>query len=166
MVGAPAQLRRWMIQAFVPVLDAFDIAKSGADLRCAGRAVCGSAAAALVPKTIYRGSTARRLGGLHRGNAQRTPHSAAAAPAASTTGHAPTVQARGHDDDRSASHGGRRSLCAGALERRLDHRGGQPLGDRQLVRCSRFTVLVQLPERHTAEAVRDAIIAALAQLPT
>ena len=32
-------------------------------------------------------------------------------------------------------------------------------------RCSRFTILLHLPERHTAEAVRDAIIAAFAPLP-
>ncbi len=32
-------------------------------------------------------------------------------------------------------------------------------------RCSRFTILLHLPGRHTAEAVRDAIIAAFAQLP-
>ncbi len=32
-------------------------------------------------------------------------------------------------------------------------------------RSSRFTVLLHLPGRHTAEAVRDALVQALAQLP-
>jgi IS30 family transposase len=33
-------------------------------------------------------------------------------------------------------------------------------------RCSRFTILLHLPDRHTAQAVRDALIAAFAALPS
>jgi IS30 family transposase len=32
-------------------------------------------------------------------------------------------------------------------------------------RASRYTILLYLPARHTAEAVRDALIAAMSQLP-
>ena len=116
----------------------------------------------LVHETIYQAIYRPELGGLRRD----LPGVAADRPAATQT--APPRRMRAgpgagrHDDDRPAPGRGRRPERSRALGGRPDHRRRQPVGDRHAGRTalSRFTILLHLPGgRHTAEDVRDALVA-------
>jgi IS30 family transposase len=120
----------------------------------------------LVPETIYQAVYRPELGGLQReipkalrtGRHRRKPHRRA-------DDRRPGVlldmtmldQRPAEATDRTVPGHWEGDLITGASNR-------SAIGT-LVDRCSRFTVLLHLPGRHTAEAVRDAIIAAFAQLP-
>jgi hypothetical protein len=93
-------------------------------------------------------------------------HPPSAAPAAPPCGPAAAERDHRHDHDRSAP-------CRGGWAQRAGHwEGGLITGasNRSAIgtlvdRASRYTMLLHLPGRHTAEAVRDALIAAFSHLP-
>jgi transposase, IS30 family len=120
----------------------------------------------LVPETIYQAVYRPKLGGLHR-----------EAPKSLRTGRRRRKPRRRPDvrrptklvdmtmiDQRPAAAADR--SVGGHWEGDLITGAGNRSAIGTLVeRCSRFTILLHLPGRHTAEAVRDAIVAAFAQLP-
>ena len=91
----------------------------------------GEAARHVVHETIYQAVYRPELGGLSRelparvlrtGRRRRRPHR--------RPGERRAEPDHRHDDDRPAARRGRRPQRAGALGRRPDHRGIQPVGDR------------------------------------
>ena len=117
------------------------------------------------PRRSTRRSTAG-VGGLRRelpialrtGRRRRKPHRRGPMSAARAAG--------GHDHDRSATRRGRRPSVPGHWEGDLIIGENNRSAIGTLVeRSSRFVVLLHLPGRHTAEAVRDALVQALGQLP-
>jgi transposase, IS30 family len=120
----------------------------------------------LVPETIYQAVYRPVLGGLHRelpkvlrtGRRRRKPHRR-------PDGRRPTKlvdmtmigERPAEAADRSVPGHWEGDLITGAQNR-------SAIGT-LVERCSRFTILLHLPGRHTADAVRDGIIAALGPLP-
>lgn len=120
----------------------------------------------LVPETIYQAVYRPELGGLHReipkalrtGRRRRKPHRRADARRPGALVDMTMLDQRPAEaTDRTVPGHWEGDLLVGAANR-------SAIGT-LVDRCSRFTVLLHLSGRHTAEAVRDAIIAALAQLP-
>ena len=120
----------------------------------------------LVPETIYQAVYRPELGGLHRempkalrtGRRRRKPHRRPDARRPTKLVDMTMIDQRPAEaDDRSVAGHWEGDLITGTQNR-------SAIGT-LVERCSRFTVLLHLPGRHTAEAVRDAIIAAFAQLP-
>lgn len=120
----------------------------------------------LVPETIYQAVYRPELGGLARrfpralrtGRRRRKPRRR---PDARRAG---CLAAMTMIDDRPVEAAERTE--PGHWEGDLITGAGNRSAIGTLVdRCSRFTILVHLPGRHTAEAVRDALVAALAPLP-
>lgn len=120
----------------------------------------------LVPETIYQAVYRPELGGLVRElpkalrtrRRRRTPHRR---PGVRRPGGLVDMtmidQRPAEAADRSVAGHWEGDLITGA--------GNRSAIGTVVDRCSRFTILLHLAERHTAEAVRDAIIAAFAQLP-
>jgi IS30 family transposase len=120
----------------------------------------------LVPETIYQAVYRPELGGLAReapkglrtGRRRRRPHRRPDARRPTKLVDMTMIGQRPAEaDDRSVPGHWEGDLITGAQNR-------SAIGT-LVERCSRFTILLHLPERHTAEAVRDAIIAAFAPLP-
>jgi IS30 family transposase len=120
----------------------------------------------LVRETIYQAVYRPELGGLHReipkalrtGRRRRKPHRRADARRPGTlVGMTMLDQRPAEATDRSAPGHWEGDLIIGTENR-------SAIGT-LVDRCSRFAILLHLPGRHTAEAVRDAIIAAFWQLP-
>lgn len=120
----------------------------------------------LVPETIYQAVYRPELGGLHReipkalrtGRRRRRPHRRADVRRPGTLVDMTMLDDRPAEaNDRSVPGHWEGDLIIGAANR-------SAIGT-MVERCSRFTILLHLPGRHTAEAVRDAIIVAFAQLP-
>ncbi|MGH3735626.1 MAG: IS30 family transposase [Micromonosporaceae bacterium] len=121
----------------------------------------------LVPETIYQAVYRLERGGLPRelpvkvlrtGRRRRKPHRRPGARRAGSLVDMTMIDQRPAEAaDRSVAGHWEGDLITGELNR-------SAIGT-LVERCSRFTMLLHLPERHTAEAVRDAVIAAFAQLP-
>jgi transposase, IS30 family len=120
----------------------------------------------VVPETIYQAVYRPDLGGLHRqfpaalrtGRRRRKPHRH---PDARRAGSLPDMtmidQRPDEATDRSVPGHWEGDLITGEANR-------SAIGT-LVDRASRFTILLYLPGRHTAEAVTDALVAALSQLP-
>ena len=121
----------------------------------------------LVPETIYQAVYRPELGGLRRdlpgllrtGRRRRKPHRGSdARRAGALTGMTMISQRPAAAADRSEAGHWEGDLITGALNRSAI----ATLVDR----ASRFTILVHLPgQRHDAETVRDALVAAMTMLP-
>jgi len=120
----------------------------------------------LVPETIYQAVYRPQLGGLHRefpkalrtGRRRRKPHRRPDARRAGSLVDMTMLDQRPAEaTDRSEAGHWEGDLITGA--------GNRSAIGTVVERTSRFTVLLHLPERHTAEAVRDALVDAMAQLP-
>jgi transposase, IS30 family len=120
----------------------------------------------LVPETIYQAVYRPELGGLHRevpkalrtGRRRRRPH---CRPDARRPGRLVDMtmldQRPAEAADRAVPGHWEGDLITGAANR-------SAIGT-LVERSSRFTILLHLPGRHTADAVRDALVQALARLP-
>ena len=115
-------------------------------------------------ETIYQALYFQARGGLRREVAQRAavwPHTTQTAPATRSTH--PAVR-RSDDHDQRPPRRGRRPRRTRPLGRRPDH--GRSQQDSRSPPSSnartRYTMLVHLPDGHTAEAVRDGLIATIA----
>ncbi|HZA86867.1 MAG TPA: IS30 family transposase [Acidimicrobiales bacterium] len=120
----------------------------------------------LVPETIYQAVYRPELGGLHRemptalrtGRRRRKPHRR---PEARRPGRLVDMtmidQRPAEAADRTVPGHWEGDLITGAANR-------SAIGT-LVERSARFIVLLHLPERHTAEAVRDVLVQALGQLP-
>jgi IS30 family transposase len=121
----------------------------------------------LVHETIYQAVYRRELGGLRRefpkalrtGRRRRKPHRHPDARRAGRLVNMTMIDARpAQADDRSEFGHWEGDLITGAANR-------SAIGT-LVERVSRFTILLHLPSgRHTAEDVRDALVAAMGQLP-
>jgi transposase, IS30 family len=121
----------------------------------------------VVPETIYQAIYRPELGGLHRdalsrvrtGRRRRKPHRhPEARRAGSLVGMTMIDQRPAEAADRSVPGHWEGDLITGA--------GNRSAIGTLVERSSRFTILLHLPGgRHTAEAVRDALVAAMAPLP-
>jgi transposase, IS30 family len=120
----------------------------------------------LVPETIYRAVYRPELGGLHRelpkalrtGRRRRKPHRRPDARRAGSLVDMTMLNQRPAEaDDRATPGHWEGDLITGEQNR-------SAIGT-VVERTSRFTVLLHLPARHTAEAVRDALADAMSQLP-
>jgi IS30 family transposase len=113
-------------------------------------------------QTIYRGGTLEPPAGqpavLRTGRRRRRPHRRPDARRRTKfTGMTPIAQRPAQVADRQEPGHWKGDLIIGANSR-------SAIGT-VVERTSRFTILLHLPGRHTAEAVRDALIAALGPLP-
>ena len=121
----------------------------------------------LVPETIYQGVYRPELGGLARefpkalrtGRRRRKPHRRPGVRrAGSLTDMTMIDQRPAEAADREVAGHWEGDLITGERNR-------SAIGT-LVDRCSRFTILLHLPDGvHTAEAVRDALVAAMSQLP-
>ncbi len=120
----------------------------------------------LVPETIYQAVYRPELGGLHRelpkalrtGRRRRKPHRRPDARRAGSLVDMTMLNQRPAEaDDRATPGHWEGDLITGEQNR-------SAIGT-VVERTSRFTVLLHLPARHTAEAVRDALADAMSQLP-
>jgi len=120
----------------------------------------------LVPETIYQALYRPELGGLHRevsnalrtGRRRRKPHRRPdARRAGSLVGMTMIDQRPAEAEDRATPGHWEGDLITGEQNR-------SAVGT-LIERSSRFTVLLYLPGRHTAEAVRDALVQAMSKLP-
>jgi len=122
----------------------------------------------LVPETIYQAIYRPELGGLHRdglsrvlrtGRRRRKPHRRPdARRAGSLVGMTMIDKRPAEAADRTVPGHWEGDLITGA--------GNRSAIGTLVERSTRFTILLHLPGgRHTAEAVRDALVAAMAQLP-
>ncbi|MGH3517380.1 MAG: IS30 family transposase [Haloechinothrix sp.] len=120
----------------------------------------------MVPETIYQAVYRPELGGLHReapkslrtGRRRRKPRRCPDMRRPTKLVDMTMIDQRPPEAaDRSVHGHWEGDLITGAHNR-------SAIGT-LVERCSRFTILLHLPGRHTAEAVRDALIAAFAQLP-
>lgn len=120
----------------------------------------------LLPETIYQAVYRPELGGLGRefpkalrtGRRRRNPHRRPEQRRPTKLVGVTMIDRRPTEaDDRTVPGHGDGGLITGDQNRSAI---GTPVERR-----SRFTILLHLPARHTAEAVRDAIIAAFAPLP-
>lgn len=120
----------------------------------------------LAVETIYQAVYRPELGGLTRefpkalrtGRRRRKPHRRPDARNAGSLSEMTMIDQRPAEaEDRSVPGHWEGDLITGECNR-------SAIGT-VVERYSRFTILLHLPERHTAEAVRDALVAALQQLP-
>ena len=109
-------------------------------------------------QAIYRGGTLELPAGLRTGRRRRRPHRRPGARRPTRfAGMTPLAQRPAEVADRQQPGHWEGDLIIGANSR-------SAIGT-VVERTSRFTILLHLPGRHTAEAVRDALIAALGPLP-
>lgn len=120
----------------------------------------------LVPETIYQAVYRPELGGLHRevpcalrtGRRRRKPHRRPDARRPGRLGDMKMIDQRPAEaSDRAVPGHWEGDLITGA--------GNRSAIGTLVERSSRFTLLLHLPARHTAEALRDALVQALASLP-
>ena len=120
----------------------------------------------LVPETVYQAVYRPELGGLHRevpqalrtGRRRRKPHQRPDARRPGRLVDMTMIDRRSVEaTDRAEPGHWEGDLITGA--------GNRSAVGTVVERSSRFTVLLHLPGRHTAEAVRDALVQAMSQLP-
>ena len=130
------------------------------------RRIPGMSARHVVHETIYQAVDRPALGGLSRelpARALRTRRRRRRSPSAGRT---PPERDHRHDDDRPAPAEAAWPRRARALGSDLITGASNRSAIGTLVdRASRYTILLHLPGRHTAEAVRDVLIAAMSVLP-